>query len=468
MRRMRRVPLRLAGLVFIGLVILGAKPLHPYRTIVGITGTLAESAHAGDCDQCHTMHGQGPIAYGHALVGPNENSLCDRCHNTPWAGGSYAGTDLYLGSAHDTSPKMVWPGPEPPPRTEAGAAGKCLNCHDPHGWVDATGLIPMLTIGREEALCLTCHDGAPASSNIGVDLAKAYAHPVILYSGRHKGPTESQPIDFGTIPQNSRHSECQDCHNPHVASVDRAGVPPAPELSRVNLGVSRLLVQNGGPGAPPTFTFAPGSDTLSLPRAEYQVCFKCHSSWTTQPTGQTDLALELNPANASYHPVEAAGRDPNIAAGAFTPGWSATSLTRCDDCHGSDFPGSPRGPHGSSYRYILKQPYQASSQPRLMASDEVCFSCHSYDVYGNPASSDLVRGASRFNAPGATQGHAEHVGQQNVPCYACHATHGAPFQGHLIVTGRNPGITVFTETPGGGTCQSTCHAQQSYTVTYAR
>ena len=463
---MRRVAW-LAGPVFFGLLCLGAKPLHPYRTVAGITGTLAESAHAGDCDQCHTMHGQGPIAYGHALLGPNENSLCDRCHDTPWAGGSYAGTDLYLGSAHDTAPSMVWPGPVPPPRTEAGAAGKCLNCHDPHGWVDATGQIPMLAIAREEALCLTCHDGAPATSNIAVDLAKAFSHPIATYSGRHQGPTESQPIDFGTVPTSQRHAECLDCHNPHVAGTDRAGVPPAPELSRVNLGVSRLLVLNGGPGAAPTFTFVAGSDTLTAPRAEYQVCFKCHSSWTTQPTGQTDLALELNPANASYHPVEAAGRDQSIAAGAFVPGWSAASLTRCGDCHGSDFPGSPRGPHGSSNRYILKQPYTASSQPRSMTSDESCFSCHSYETYGNPASPDIVRGYSRFNTPGATKGHAEHTGA-DVPCYACHVTHGAPYQGHLIVTGRNPGIAAFIETPDGGTCQPTCHAQQSYTVNYAR
>jgi predicted CXXCH cytochrome family protein len=468
MSRMPRVVWNLAGLVVLGLICLGAKPLHPYRTRAGITKTLAESAHAGACDQCHTLHGLGPVAYKHALLGPNENSLCDRCHDTPWSGGSYAGTDLYLGSAHGGGPGTVWPGPTPPPRTEAGAAGKCLNCHDPHGWVDATGLVPMLAIAREEALCLACHDGAPAATNIGVDLAKPYAHPVTILSGRHLGPTESLPADFATTPQNRRHAECLDCHNPHLATFDRGGAPPAPELSRVNLGVSRLRVLNGPAGAPPTFTFVPGSDTLSTPRAEYQVCFKCHSSWTTQPTGQTDLALALNPANASYHPVEAAGRDPNIAAAAFVPGWGPTSLTRCGDCHGSDFPGSPRGPHGSSYRYILKQPYEASPQPRQMTADELCFSCHAYDVYGNPASPDVVRGASRFNAPGAAKGHAEHVGGQNVPCYACHVSHGSASQRHLIVTGRNPGITAFLEAPDGGTCQSTCHDPKSYTINYAR
>ncbi len=465
---MRRDALRLAVPALVGLLLLAAKPLRPYRTPAGITKSLAESAHAGDCDQCHTMHGQGPVVYGHALLGPNENSLCDRCHDTPWVGGSYAGTAPYLGSSHGSGPGTVWPGPAPPPRTEAGAAGKCLNCHDPHGWADATGPIPMLNIGREESLCLACHDGAPASINIGADLAKPFRHPVTLYSGRHTGPTESQPGDFAVAPQDRRHAECADCHNPHLAVPDRPDTPLAPALSRLNLGVSRLLVQNGAAGTPPTFTFAAGSDTLTAPVAEYQLCFKCHSSWVLQPTGQADLALALNPANASYHPVEAAGRDPNIAAGAFASGWGPASLTRCVDCHGSDFDGAPRGPHGSIYRYILKRPYQASSQARVTTSEELCFSCHAYEVYANPLSPDAVRGASRFNKPGATRGHAEHVGELSVPCYACHVTHGAPNRGHLIVTGRIPGITAFTETAGGGTCQPTCHAPQTYTVNYAR
>ncbi len=459
--------LRLAGILLPGLLSLGVAPLHPYRTAEGITQILATGPHAGECERCHTTHGQGDIVYEYTLLGPDDNSLCDKCHTNAWAGGSYAGPWLYLGTSHGSSAASVWPGPSPPPRTEAGAYGKCLNCHDPHGWGDQQGLIPFLNISREESLCLACHSGGPASSNIGADLNKAYRHPVTLYSGRHTGPTESQPSNFAAAPIDNRHSECTDCHNPHVSYPDRSGPPPAPALSRANLGVSRVIVQNGGPGAPPAFTFAPGSDTLSTPLAEYQLCFKCHSSWTTQPTGQTDLALELNPANASYHPVEDQGRNTTIQVGAFVPGWSATSLTRCGDCHGSDFPGDPAGPHGSSYRYILKQPYEASSQTRVMGSDEICFACHAYDVYANSASPDLVRGYSRFNKPGAVMGHAEHVGDQHVPCYACHVTHGAANQKHLLVTGRTPGILTFTETMTGGTCLPTCHGEQSYTANYA-
>ncbi len=466
---MRATPTALVVLVLLsGLLGLGAKPLHPYRTAAAIDTLLALGPHAGDCERCHTMHGKSELVYVHALLGPDENSLCDACHSTPWEGGSYAGTTLYLSSSHAAGNGSVWPGPSPPPRTEAGAAGKCLNCHDPHGWEDQDGLIPMLAIGREETLCLTCHDGAPASTNIGADLIKPFRHPVTDWSGRHSGPLESLPVSFAAAPADNRHSECTDCHNPHVDTADIAGVPPAPALSRANLGVSRVLVQNGGPGAPPSFTFAAGADTLSAPVAEYQLCFKCHSSWTTQPSGQTDLAFALNPANASYHPVEAAGRDASIQPGAFAPGWSASSLTRCGDCHGSDQVGAPRGPHGSSYRFILRQPYTASSQPRLMSSQEICFACHTFDVYANPGSPDAVRAFSRFNKPGAGKGHAEHVGELNVPCYACHVTHGVPNQAHLVAIGRSPGIVSFSETTGGGTCLPSCHGSQSYTINYAR
>jgi predicted CXXCH cytochrome family protein len=467
MRGPRKLVAGLAGLFLAGLLLSGGKPLHPYRTPAGLTRILADGAHAGECDQCHTMHGGSTIVYAHALLGPDDNTLCDQCHNTAWAGGSYAGTWLYTGSSHGTSERAVWPGPSPPPRTEAGATGKCLNCHDPHGWEDAKGLVPMLAIGREEVLCLTCHDGSPAATNIDVDLRKAFRHPVGDYTGRHAGPTESRPTDFAAAPANNRHSECADCHNPHIAAPDRPGPATGTNLARVNLGVGRVLVQNGGPGVPPAFTFAPGADTLTAPVAEYQLCFKCHSSWTTQPTGQTDLALALNPANASYHPVEATGRDLDISPGSFVPGWSASSLTRCGDCHGSDFDGGARGPHGSSNRYILRRPYVASSLPRDMATDEICFSCHSYDVYANDKASDPVLVQSRFNPPGEGKGHAFHVGKMSVPCYACHVTHGSPNRSHLIVTGRSPGLVSFTATPSGGTCQPSCHGSRSYSINYA-
>ena len=468
----RRIAFALAPLVF-ALAVLGAgrapqHPLHTPRPAAAIKTSLSESAHAGDCEQCHTTHGgDQPTVYPNALTSPDDNALCARCHSTPWSGGSFGGDELYRGTGHGSSTRMVWPGSDPPMRVEMDAATKCLNCHDPHGYSDGIGPIPMLGLQREEKLCLTCHDGSPAATDIASDLRKPYRHPTTDYTGRHTGPNESNPSDFGVSPLNNRHAECEDCHNAHVSRADGGSLDGSSDASKTTLGVSRVLVQNGLPGQRPLYTFIPGSDTLSTPDDEYQLCFKCHSTWTTQPSGQADLATVLNPANASFHPVEAQGRNPNVSPMSFAPGWSATSLTRCGSCHGSDF-GSTAGPHGSTNQYLLRRPSQASPASRMMGTDELCFSCHAYDVYANPSSAAMSRQASRWNGSDANNGHAQHVGTLSVPCYACHESHGSPQLPYLLATGRTPGLIAYSSTASGGTCTSTCHAVESYTLNYAR
>ena len=86
----------------------------------------------------------------------------------------------------------------------------------------------------------------------------------------------------------------------------------------------------------------------------------------------------------------------------------------------------------------------------------------------NAGSSAVVQAASRFNQPTVTQGHADHVDTQQIPCYACHTTHGSTNQPHLIATGRSPGIVTYSESGGGGTCTPTCHGPRTYAVNYAR
>lgn len=454
-------------------------PVH--RTPTAVQSALAQGPHAGDCSQCHTSHAQDqPEAYASLLTGPNENTLCASCHDTPWAGGSYPDLHLYSGSAHGSSPDAVWPGSMPPARGEPGAAGKCLNCHDPHGWPDNQGVIPFLAVGREEKLCLQCHDGSPANTNIRSDFQLVYRHPTTTLEGVHRGPGETGPADFGYAPENRRHAECQDCHNPHVARGE--ALPPSNgEASRRLLGVSRVAVLNGPAGSPPAYTFIPASDTLSRPGGEYQVCFKCHSSWTTQPPGQSDLAALLNTNNPSFHPVEGPGSDPGIRPESFTPGWNAFSRVTCSDCHGSDF--GARGPHGSAYPAILRKSYDRTSigylaykqgikSPTMAdlssSPDELCFQCHEHDVYANPLATAAVQSASRFNKPANSGGHAMHVGELGVSCFACHDSHGSATQRHLIVTGRSPGLATFSEWATGGSCTTACHVASTYGINYAR
>jgi predicted CXXCH cytochrome family protein len=424
----------------------------------------------GDCGQCHTSHSGQPFA----LFAPNTNGLCSTsgCHNNSGAVAIYQGPALYDLSSHARN--TVWPGYEAsvdaaaPAARPSGDSGKCVNCHDPHGYNrDGTGLIPNLIFSREEKLCMVCHDGSPAS-NVKSEFNKTYKHPIST-AAKHTAIEGGNSSAFGAAPINNRHSECVDCHNGHVAK--REGSPRlnnAPDAPNTLLGVSRVAVLNGAAGVPPTYTYRGPSDTTP-PVAEYQICFKCHSSWTSRPAGQSDLALLFNANNPSYHPVEAQGRNTAINANSFVNGWTGTHLMYCSDCHGNDdLNPVVRGPHGSAYRYLLKNPYTAGSGQRTMASNEICFNCHKYDTYANNNASSTVKGYSRFNPPTHSEGHTFHVGARRYPCYACHDSHGSTTRPHLIVTGRAPGIRSYTETSTGGSCSPTCHGSETYRINYAR
>jgi hypothetical protein len=106
---------------------------------------------------------------------------------------------------------------------------------------------------------------------------------------------------------------------------------------------------------------------------EYQVCFKCHSSFafgnTTYPTGvsgtqETDVAADFSPNNKSGHPVvtglnnypNSAAPKSLVASQLIAP-WNTnfgTQTMLCSDCHNTDA-ASPaaQGPHGSAITYML-------------------------------------------------------------------------------------------------------------------
>lgn len=419
-----------------------------------------DSEARGECTQCHDLHASrdgvstgGPFPY--ALFAENDNALCQTCHDTRSANAIYPGSGPWGQSAHALSPSMAWPGPTPPGRPSSDS-GKCVNCHDPHGQRDAAGLVPSLVHTREEGLCLSCHDGTPGA-NIRQQFQKAFSHP-ISRTGRHSAAEADTPAAFG-----NRHSECVDCHSAHRARRDSTPAG-APDASEAILGVSRLKVTNGPAGTKPVYTWA-GPDEVAF-AAEYEMCFKCHSSWTNRPVGQPDLALLFNPNNPSFHPVEAEGANRNIEPDAFVAGWRADSLVFCSDCHGGDNT-TLRGPHGSAFRYLLKANYVAAAAAPMSPGD-LCFRCHAWDTYANPAADVTALRASRFNSPGASRGHAAHVGDEGLGCFACHQSHGSTQLPALIATGRSPGLLGYVQTSTGGTCTTTCHGSESYSVNYAR
>jgi predicted CXXCH cytochrome family protein len=421
---------------------------------------LDKSTHEVRCMSCHQLHAS-PIADGSLLRLADVTSLCAGCHTL---------ADTATPAAHlNPSTGVLWPGPQYgtlfPSVTDQSKRGACTNCHQPHGWPDGgnpTQDYPGLLVNREEQLCYSCHDSAPAAKNILAQFTKSYRHPTADFSGRHGAAEGGSPASYGTA---NRHAECEDCHNSHVAGPD-ATSPTAPAASKRIRGVGRVAVTNGNAGSVPAYAYRGPSDTTA-PIAEYQVCFKCHSSWTSQPAGQSDMAVKFNSNNLSYHPVEAQGRNTNIRAGSFVNGWSATRSMYCTDCHTSEDP-TVRGPHGSQNRYLLKRPFVANSAARTTASTEACFDCHGFTTYGTTQSNDTIQGYSRFNRPGYEKGHSFHVDEKRAPCYACHDSHGSATKPHLIVTGRNPGLISYTQTATGGSCSPTCHGPKAYRLNYPR
>jgi predicted CXXCH cytochrome family protein len=422
----------------------------------------------GHCLQCHETRSVQPTGQS-SLFTANDNTLCFTCHQLQGKA-VYLGQTSFNGASHWTSGLMRWPGPNPPARP-GGDLGLCLNCHTPHGSKDGQGLVPDLGYVREEALCLACHDSTgPARSNLAAEVTKASAHPVSRTAGRHLSHEPGSPASFAS--PGARHAECADCHNPH-ASTHSAKLA----------GVSRVGVTNGAAGAVPAFTFKPA--TNGSPVVEYELCFKCHSSWTTLPSGAKDTALDFNPANESFHPVEGPGTNStlamsnSLAGGTGLPHLTPASVVACGDCHNSDaLPATfstaaaylasagshaPTGPHGSNRSgALLRANYRRTgsmtSPVSVTAEFTLCFICHASAPFSDTSRS--TRADTNFKL------HGFHVTSKRTLCAACHSS------SHATKSAANAGNRSYqrlvsfsgsgTWNQGARSCSVSCHGSESY------
>ncbi len=335
------------------------------------------------CISCHDKNPGVPWPTSHEVMGSpyHDQGVKDRYNS----GGSVSVADLY-----------------------------CANCHTPH---NAKGK-PYLLRQVEQNTCYMgaasarnvapCHGTGTtwAGNDIESILNRPFAHPVNTIDGVHTnfdtlygyGSTEGDPATSHSVKwSDSKHAECMDCHNQHrLGSRNHIGTqsesatkwyPDTPSNA-----VSAVLdrVQGVEPTWPAKWTQPTTFTTLAYSQKEYQICLKCHSYWALGPTTSsgagevatgatsawidnesmyaTDQAFEFNPNNKSAHPVVVALND---MPGSYAPKavrveallypWNqnpGTQTMYCSDCHGADNEdsGDPKGPHGSSYNFMLKGP----------------------------------------------------------------------------------------------------------------
>ncbi len=338
------------------------------------------------CTSCHDPH-EDPN--GKFLVMPNQASaLCQVCHlKNYWAQ-----------SDHSLSPK-TWNGVGASPWAHTSgatvAANGCENCHRPHS---AGGKRWLQNAAAEEANCYPCHNANVATFNIQTEFNKASIHPVAANTGVHD-PSETAVVQ-------SRHVECQDCHNPHASNAV-AGTVPGSLTGVRGIDINGLAIN-------PVI-------------AEYQICFRCHAdssgmpaSHTTRQIAQNNTRLEFNTGNPSYHPVAGPGKNTNVPS--LLPPWTIASTMRCGDCHNNNTgPGAggtgPKGPHGSIYPTLLERQYVTADRTTESAANyALCYKCHNRTVLTSASN-----GASPF---GTDDGHRKHVVEERSPCNACHDPHG--------------------------------------------
>lgn len=227
------------------------------------------------CLTCHAIH-FAPANDGDLLRLTNSVTLCVDCHRL-------ADTNTPAAHLTATNALTLWPGGQYgstfPQRTNTYDRGTCMNCHNPHGWPNATNTAadyPKLMVELEERTCFTCHDSdGPAVMRVKDDYAKAYHHPT----------ADEQQMQGRSV-------ECTDCHNAHRAlagshSYTTTATATRNRVSNPLKGVSGVAINfssltNFQAVATNLYTFLPrpNGDTNSLGATnEYQICLKCHSGY---------------------------------------------------------------------------------------------------------------------------------------------------------------------------------------------
>ena len=305
--------------------------------------------------------------------------------------------------------------------------------------------------------CITCHGSQqrklqaqkmPRGSvvnrfdlkDIEAEYSKTFRHPTFDTPGRHSANEILPEVD----PKALRHADCVDCHHPHFVTKENkfAGVKG-----------KRVVGQ-----------------TVVATR-ESEICYRCHGDSVNLPGKYTNKRIEFSLSNPSFHPVEGEGKNSAVISlvrpyheKKIAP--TDVSVISCSDCHGNDDSNGPKGVHGSRYRYILKDNFDASDNisesPQTYA---LCYRCHS-------RTSILANESFKY--------HSLHINgkafsRSGTSCYTCHNSHGSTEYKNLIMFNRtvvspnSKGLLKFVEkgtSKFSGECYLTCHGVEHSPKSY--
>jgi predicted CXXCH cytochrome family protein len=416
------------------------------------------------CVSCHDPHSQRlDPTVGKFLVKANQGSaLCVTCHRPSGTGWSWSSSSHALSVKSYTAANT---GGAPGLGAHTGytsvGANACESCHRSHSAPQAQRLLKAV---NQRDVCFQCHGNSPvAAKNLATVFAKTYRHPLETSTATILHDAAEVRTSATNFSGARRHVDCADCHNAH-------GAAPGLHAPGTNQVAAGALAGASGvepasypavlplTGVYPMTSAAQSGYTLSAAAArEYQICFKCHTSYAfgstppVAPSGGpgTDVAAAFNPNNRSYHPVVGPPHLRTPAANLLAPWNATTSATRmyCSDCHGNnETTGASvaQGAHGSTNPYMLRfaNATWSTTSPTLSSGTGFCFNCH------NPAT------AQTMNIVHDVDNHASR------PCQVCHSAspHGS-FRPGLIALTTDPApynkgasrVTAFTQasTPRG-------------------
>lgn len=393
-----------------------------------------------ECSSCHDPHAENGkfLRVNGGSHAENIKNTCTSCHNKDgWSGSAHeSNTTAYT----DTTVLADYGG------TTTVAKMGCVNCHTPHNGEGQ----PYLLRKIEQNTCFQGAASSPATAkchningakDIETQLNKLYGHgfPLLNIDDTHtnldyaygNGKTRNPIGSKGISWNDSIHVECMDCHNQHQAkpitrTVSTNWYPTTQNSNsnKINGASATDGPLKGASGVKPTawpttrWTKPTSYTSLETATYEYEVCFKCHSSYAldndTTPMSTynttsdatipfTDTAWEFNINNRSGHPVTVSGNSRTTGSALIDAQmklpWTqaeGTQTMMCSDCHGANNETTDsKGPHGSTIKFMLKgagtywptnsvgnhyKIGESESDANRTSSGLFCQNCHNLDV----------------------------------------------------------------------------------------